>query len=118
MINVLMIGKIKAVRRIELDGFVDSKWTENIPKIEVTVESEIPDDNGDINYSMDKQILDSTEYKKYKDLEHKYVAVPYVMDSSAKGQKWYPDKNTPMFELKDSFSSMIKSHKNDDTKKA
>lgn len=108
MINVLMIGKIKAVRRIELDGFVDSKWTENIPKIEVTVESEVPDDNGDINYSMDKQILEATDYKKYKDLEHKYVAVPYVMDSSAKGQKWYPDKNTPMFELKDSFMSMIK----------
>jgi hypothetical protein len=118
MINVLMIGKIKAVRRIELDGFVDSKWTENIPKIEVTVESEIPDDNGDINYSMDKQILESSEYKKFKDLEHKYVAVPYVMDSSAKGQKWYPDKNTPMFELRDSFASMIKSDKKDEVKKA
>ena len=108
MINVLMIGMIKAVRRIELDGFVDSKWTENIPKIEVTVESQIPDDNGDINFSMDKQIFDSSEYKKYKDLEHKYVAVPYVMDSSSKGQKWYPDKNTPILELKDSFLSMIK----------
>jgi len=108
MVNVLMIGKVKAVRRIELDGFVDSKWTENIPKIEVTIESEIPDDNGDINYSMDKQILESSEYKKYKELEHKYVAVPYVMDSSAKGQKWYPDKNTHMFELKDSFANMIK----------
>jgi hypothetical protein len=107
MINVIMIGKIKAVRKVELDGFVDGKWTENIPKIEVTVESEIPDDNGDINYSMDKQVLEFTEYAKYKALEHKYVAVPYVMDSSAKGQKWYPDKNTPILELKGSLIDMI-----------
>ena len=107
MINVLMIGKVKAVRRVELNGFVDKEWTENIPKIEVTIESEIPDDNGDINYSMDKQVFEATEYSKYKALEHKYVAVPYVMESSAKGQKWYADTNMPIFELKDSLANLI-----------
>ncbi len=111
MINVLMIGKIKAVRKVELDGFVDGTWTENVPKIEIAVESEIPDDNGDINYSMDKQILEATEYPKYKALEHKVVAVPYVMDSTKNGQKWYPDTNTPMFELKDSLMNLIKQEK-------
>ena len=108
MINTLMVGKIKAVRRVELNGFVDKEWTENIPKIEVTIESEIPDDNGDINYSMDKQILDAKEYSKYKALEHKVVAVPYVLESTAKGQKWYVDTNTPIFELKDSMMNFIK----------
>ena len=108
MINVLMIGKVKAVRKVDLDGFVDKEWTQNIPKIEVTVESEIPDDNGDINYSMDKQILDATEYQNYKYLEHKIVAVPYVMESTKNGQKWYADTNTPIFELKDSLMNLIK----------
>jgi len=111
MINVLMIGKVKAVRKVELDGFLDGTWTENISKIEVTVESEIPDDNGDTNYSMDKQVLDSTEYPLYKGLEHKVVAVPYVMESTKNGQKWYRDTNTPIFELKDTLINLIKQEK-------
>lgn len=108
VVNTLMIGKIKSVRRVEMTKKVGDEWKNDYPMIEVTVESEIPDDNGESNFSMDKYPFEATEYPKYKALEHKIVAVPYVLKIEKSGQKWDIDSNTPIFELKDSFMNLIK----------
>lgn len=106
-----MIGHLKGVRKVELDGFVDGKWTENIPQIELTVASESVDLDGQPVFSMDKFTLDSKHYNNYKALENKVVAVPYVLKTSKKGQTWEYDESMPILELKDTLLNMVSSKK-------
>jgi hypothetical protein len=110
-INTVLIGKIYSVRRVEIDGFDDdNNYVNGMPKIEVAFLSESIDDNGDVNPSMDKHIFEDTDYPKYKALENKVVAVPYILINDKK-QKWELDSNMPIVELKDTFMNMVKTDK-------
>lgn len=111
VVNTHMIGTLMAVRKVEIDGFVDGEWKTEMPKIELTVMSESLDTDDQKNISVDKIILDSKHYNQYSALTSKIVAVPYRLDVTKKGQKWDYDETMPILELKDTFINLIKSEK-------
>lgn len=108
VVNTHMIGTLMAVRKVEVDGFVDGEWKTEIPKVELTVMSESMDLDNQKNISVDKIILADKFYNQYKPLENKVVAVPYVLEVTKKGQKFDYDDAMPILELKDTFLNMVK----------
>ena len=108
-ISTHMIGKIIGVRKVELDGFVDGEWKQEIPKVEITVMSESIDLDGQPTFSMDKQTFADTEYNRFHALNGKTVAVPYLLIVDGKKQKWEFDDSMPILELASNpLSSQIK----------
>lgn len=107
-VNTHMIGTLVAVRKIEVDGFVDGEWKTEIPKAELTVMSESLDLDNQKNISVDKIILEDKYFNQYNALTSKVVAVPYVLETTKKGQKFDYDSSMPILELKDTFVNMIK----------
>lgn len=106
-VNTHMIGHLKGVRKVEVDGFVDGEWKTEIPKVELTVASESLDLDGQPTFSMDKLTMEDKYYNVYKPLINKVVAVPYVLEVTKKGQKWEYDDSMPILELKDTMVNMV-----------
>ena len=117
VVNTHMIGLLKAVRKVEIDGFVDGEWKTELPKVELTVMSESLDLDNQMNISVDKIIMEDKHYNKYNALTNEVVAVPYRLDVTKKGQKWEYDESMPIVELKESFINLIKVDKTAETKK-
>ncbi|MFT5874174.1 MAG: hypothetical protein ACI8WT_003134 [Clostridium sp.] len=108
MVNTLMIGKLVAVRRVEIGMFVDGNWDNEVPQVELTVMSTSPDLDGQPNFSMTKEFLDAKLFSKFNSLAGKFVAIPYMLDTKKDKQVWKFDDSMPILELKDDFTNFIK----------
>jgi hypothetical protein len=106
-----MIGHLKGVRKIEVDGFVDGEWKTEIPMVELTVYSESLDLDNQPTFSMDKHNIEDKYFNKYKSLVNEVIAVPYLLEVTSKKQKWEFDKTMPILVLKDTLVSMVKTDK-------
>ena len=109
MINTHMIGQLVAVRKVEIGEFVDGKWENEVPKVEITVMSKTLDLDGQSNMSMTKEFLDSKEFSKFNALSNKFVSIPYLLDTKKDKQIWKYDDSMPILELKDDFTKLVKS---------
>jgi hypothetical protein len=108
IVNSHVIGSLVALRRVEVDGFVNGNWENDIPKIELTILSESLDIEGQKNISVDKIFLDAKHYNDYKDKLNSHLAIPYKMETTKKGQKFEYDDSMPILELKDSLLNLTK----------
>ena len=117
VVNTNLIGLLMAVRKVEIDGFVDGEWKTEIPKVELTVMSESLDNDNQKNISVDKIMLDDKYYNQYAPLTNKVLAVPYKLEVTKKGQKFDFDDTMPIVELKDTFVNLMKQDKSAELKK-
>jgi len=111
VVNTHTIGKLVSVRRIEIDGFENGEWKTEMPRIELQVSSEGLDNDGELNFSLDKVVLDSKLYTKFKEKTGQVVAIPYKMETTKKGQKFEFDESMPILTLKDQLANLILTEK-------
>lgn len=108
LVNTHTIGELVSVRKIEVDGFEDGKWIEGIPMIELQVQSQSLDLEGQLNFSIDKVQLESKLYGNYSDKVGQVVGIPYCMETTKKGQKYYYDESMPILIFKDKLTNLLK----------
>ena len=107
VVNTHTIGTLVSVRRIEIDGFENGEWKTEMPRIELQVSSEGLDNDGELNFSLDKVTLDSKLYSKFKEKQGQVIAIPYKMETTKKGQKFEYDESMPILNMKDKLTNLI-----------